>query len=1036
MKNKHLFRNLLFLVGFTLFGINSYAQSVSGTVSDADGPLPGANVIVSGTSHGIVTDFDGNYTIDDVTANATLHFSFVGYVSQDIKVDGRSVINVTLIEDANQLDEVVVTGYTSQTRGDITGSVASVDMDEAMKTPVVNAAEALQGRVTGVTVTNAGAPGAAPKITIRGFGTANNTNPLYIIDGVQTDDPNILNSIDPADIDQMNVLKDAAASIYGARASNGVIIVTTKSGGYHMDKSTLSLDIYSGFSKVSNLPDLLSTQQHGDMIWESLANDGAVLSHPQYGEGASPVIPDKLQGIPVSATVPSGGTYWPGAITQTAPTTNVSLSLQSGTDSGKYFMSVNYLNREGVMKYSGFERVTTRMNAEFKVKEILRIGEHMNVSYSNSNTHNALEMAIRSSPLIPTHDDDGNYAGTYAASAGLGNAHNPLALLGRAQDNYGKSLRVFGDVYAAIKLYDGLNFKSSFGFSLSNWDARTFDPLNPEHSEPLSTNTLSITDNSSIGWNWSNTLTYNKSFGDHNINVLLGIEAVYNTGDGKNISRTGYLFEDPNFYNLENGSGTPNVGYNYRYENSLFSYFGSIDYNFRNKYFFTATVRSDTSSRFKGDNKTGVFPSFSGGWLLSGEDFYNDGSVVSRIKLKGSWGQMGNQTIPGNNPTTNISSLSEVYANYAINGSSISTGARLNSVGNPNLKWETSESLNFGAELGFFENKLMLEAEWYKISTKDLISRDNSLISTTAIDAGAPLVNLGNVENTGIDIALGFHDTSENSEWTYGVDVTFSHYKNEVTELISEFYSGSSFRSGIFTRTQVGQPISSFYGREVTGIFNDVDEVRNSPNQGWDLSDPGSVAGYVGRFKYKDINEDGVVGDEDRTYIGSPHPDFTYGINLNGGFKGFDLSMFFTGSQGNDIYNYEKIYSDFPSFFNGNRSTRVLNSWRPDNTNTDLPALSQNIRNSEVNANSFFVEDGSYFRMKNLQLGYTFGKDYAGKIGSESIRLYLQGSNLFTITGYDGLDPEVVTYNNLTLGVDNGQYPISKLYTIGINIKF
>lgn len=1035
MKNKHLFRNLLFLLGFALFGINSYAQSVSGTVSDADGPLPGANVIVLGTSNGVVTDFDGNYTIDNVTSDAVLQFSFVGYVAKEVSVNGQSVINVTMIDDANQLDEVVVIGYTSQTRGDITGSVASVDMDEAMKMPVVNAAEALQGRVTGVTVTNAGSPGAAPKITIRGFGTSNNTDPLYIIDGVQTDDANILNSIDPADIDQMNVLKDAAASIYGARASNGVIIVTTKSGGYNMDRSILSFDIYSGISEASNLPDLLNPEQHGNMIWESLANDGFALEHPQYGTGPSAVVPDKLQGVPVSVTIPNGGTYWPGAITQTAPTTNVSLSLQNGTESGKSFMSVNYLTRDGVLKYTGFERMTTRINSEFKIKDIVRIGEHMNVAYSNTNSRNDLEMALRVNPLIPTHDDDGNFAGSYAASAQIGNSNNPLANLYRAKDNYGKSLRVFGDVYAGIDILDGLTFKTTLGFNLSNWDARSFSPLNPEHSEPVSTNTLTVTDNSSFGWNWTNILNYRKSFGDHNINALVGVEAVKNTGDGKQISRTGYLFENPDFYNLSNGSGTPNVAYNYRFENSLFSYFGSIDYNFRNKYFFTATVRSDTSSRFKGDNKTGVFPAFSGGWLLSGEDFYNDGSVVNRIKLKASWGQMGNQSLPRDNPTVNISSLDEQYANYQIGGSSIVTGAMLSQVGNPNLKWETSESLNFGIDLGFFESKLLFSAEWYQIDTKDLIALDNSLISTTAIDAGAPLVNLGSVQNTGYDISIGYHDKTD-SEWSYGIDINISHYKNEVKELISDFYSGSSFRTGVFTRTEVGQPISSFYGRQVIGIFNDVDEVRNSPNQGWDLTKPEEVQGYVGRFKYKDIDGDGTVNDTDRTYIGSPHPDFTYGINLVGGFKGFDISMFFTGSQGNDIYNYEKIYTDFPSFFNGNRSTRVLNSWTPTNTNTDLPALSKNLTNNEANANSFFVEDGSYFRMKNLQIGYTFGKNYASKIGSESIRIYLQGSNLFTITGYDGLDPEVVSYDNLTLGVDNGVYPISKIYTIGLNIKF
>jgi len=1027
MKNNHLFRNLIFLVGFALFGINSYAQSVSGTVTDANGPLPGANVIVKGTTHGVTTDIDGNYTIDDVPADAILHYSFVGYVPQEIAVNGQTEINVTLVEEANQLDEVVVVGYTTQTRGDITGSVASVDMDEALKVPVTNAAEALQGRVTGVTVTNAGAPGAAPKITIRGFGTSNNTNPLYIIDGVQTDDPNVLNSIDPSDIEQMNVLKDGAAAIYGARASNGVIIVTTKGGGYNMDKSTLTLDIYSGFSKVANTPDLLNVQQHGNMIWESLRNDGATLTHPQYGSGSEPVVPDKLLGVPVSATVKKpNGTYWYDEITQTAPTTNVSLSLQNGTESGKYFMSINYLNRDGVLKYTGFERATTRLNAEFKVRDYLRIGEHMNISFSNGNRGSsaAPEYALRSSPLIPAFDDDGNFAGTYAASAGLGNANNPLSLLERGKDNYNKSLRIFGDVYGEVDILDGLTFKSSFGFAVTANDGRSFSPLNPEHSEPVSTNTLHVYDSNSYDWNWSNTLNYTKSFGDHNLNVIAGIEAVQSQGNGKSLSRTGYLFEDPDFYNLSNGSGTPNVSSDYKYENSLFSIFGSLNYNYANKYFLTATVRNDKSSRFKGDNKSGTFPSFSAGWLLSAEDFYPEDFFMSRVKLKASWGQMGNQSLPIANPTTNISVLSEEYANYAINGSSIATGAKLDLIGNPDLKWETSESTNFGFDLGFLQDKLTFSFEYYIIKTKDLITQDFSLISTTAIDASAPYVNLGSFENKGYDISLGYHDQTE-SGFSYGIDVNLSHYKNEVTDLISDFQTGAGFfRGGAITRTEVGLPVSSFYGRKVIGFYG-VGEAVDSNGEPMD-----------GRFKYEDINGDGDINDEDRTYIGSPHPDLTYGINLNAGFKGFDFSMFFTGSEGNDIYNYEKIYTDFPTFFNGNRSTRVLDSWTPDNTDAALPALSQNITNSETNPNSFFVEDGSYFRLKNLQLGYTFASKVTDKIGMESIRIYAQGTNIFTITGYDGVDPEIISYDNLTLGVDNQIYPISKIYTLGLNIKF
>jgi TonB-linked SusC/RagA family outer membrane protein len=411
MRKFNEIRNLLFLGVFMLCG-SMYAQSVSGTISDANGPLPGANVIVKGTTNGVTTDFDGNYTITDVGADAVLSISFIGYISQEVSVGGQSTINVTLEEEANQLSEVVVVGYSSQTRGDITGSVSSVDMSEAVKVPVANAAEALQGRVTGVTVTNSGAPGAAPKIAIRGFGTSNNTNPLFIIDGVQTDDANIFNSIDPNDIDQMNVLKDGAAAIYGARASNGVIIVTTKSGGYNMTNATLSLDVYTGISEAFNTPDLLNAQQHGEMIFESLRNDGAVVTHPQYGSGASPVVPAQLLGVPVPATVKSpNGTYWPDAMLQSAPTTNVSLSLQNGTESGKYFMSAGYLKRDGILKYTGFERATTRLNSEFKIKDRVRVGEHLNIAFSNGNSGNAeaFENSLRSSPLIPAYDDEGNF---------------------------------------------------------------------------------------------------------------------------------------------------------------------------------------------------------------------------------------------------------------------------------------------------------------------------------------------------------------------------------------------------------------------------------------------------------------------------------------------------------------------------------------------------------------------------------------------------------------------------------------------------
>ena len=1017
---KQLFKSLIILGIFLTCSFTMAQKTITGTVSDADGPLPGAAVVVQGTDAGVTTDFDGNYSIE-ANEGDVLEFTFIGMTTGVATVGSDSVINITLEGGENQLEEVVVVGYSTQTRGDITGSVASVDMEEALKVPVANASEALQGRVTGVTVISNANPGAAPKISIRGFGTGNNTDPLFIIDGVQTTDANILNSINPADISQMNVLKDGAAAIYGARASNGVIIVTTKSGGYNQSKATVSVDAWTGNSQAANLPSVLNVQQHADMLWESYNNVGQTPSHSQYGDGVAPVIPATVQGVPVTATVPVVGTNWPKELTQTAPTSNVAVSLSNGTDSGKYYMSVNYFNRDGIIKYTGFERVSNMINSEFKIKDRVRIGEHMNIAFTNGNggSNTAMEMATRVSPLIPVYDDEGNFFGPYknGAPPQLANSSNPVADAYRGQDDFNKSLRVFGDVYLEADLFEGLTFKTSYGVSLQHFDRRQFLALNPEAAESRDNNTLIKQDTNSYEWTWSNTLQYNNTFGDHSINAVLGVEAVEGGGTGKEVSRNDYLFEDPEFYNLANGGGATNVAYDYEYKNALFSYFLSANYNYKGKYFASVTLRNDKSSRFQGDNKSQTFPSFSAGWLMSKEDWFNNTGVVSRLKFKGSYGELGNQEIPGSNPTLNISRLDQAYGNYAINGSSISTGAILGSFGNPDLKWETSVSTNIGFEMGFFQDKLTASFEWYNITTKDLIAQDFSLISTTAIDAAPPYVNLGEVQNTGYDISIGYNNTWDNG-LTFGVLANISHYKNEVKDLISAFQPGfSGFRGGAMTRTEVGQPISSFYGRNVIGLSDE------------------------GRFVYEDISgpdgvPDGIINDDDRTYIGSPHPDFTWGLNFNAAYKGFDASLFFTGSQGNDLYNYQKIYTDFPTFGDGNRSTRVLNSWSPDNTNTNLPALGTAIVNQETDPNSFFVEDGSYIRLKNLQFGYTFSSNIAEKMAMESLRIYVVGTNLWTSTDYDGIDPEVVSYDNLTLGVDNNLYPQSKIYTIGVTLKF
>jgi len=1032
MRNTYLFfsnRLLKFtvLLVFLLGSTASFAQ-ITGTILDGEtnDALIGASIAIDGTTTGTTTDIDGRFSINAKPGDV-LVISYVGYEDLSITVGSQSNIDIQLSEGVS-LNEVVVLGYVTQTRGDVTGSVASVDMAEAVKIPVVNAGEALQGRVTGVQVITNGNPGSVPKINIRGFGTSNNTNPLYIIDGVQTDDPNFLNNISPEDIDQMNVLKDGAAAIYGARASNGVVIVSTKNGGYNMKKPEISVNAYTGFSQISNTLDVLNPQQHADMIWQSQLNDGITPEHPQYGSGASPVVPSSILGYtrvvsydPITfaepgvfnATVDPNGTDWMDAITQSAPLNSMQVSVANGSENGKYYFSTGYLDRKGILNYTGFNRANTKLNSEYKFADRVKIGQHLNISYSNTNpgVEEAIEGAGSMIPILPVMDDDGNFTGV--AGPGLSNSRNPAAQLYRTRNDFNKRFSAFGDAYLSIELIEGLAAKTVIAGGYGTRDNRAFISLDPEHGEPISTNTLTEENHTNFNWSWTNTLNYTKAFGNHYLNAIAGVEALKDGGKGLSVSRQGYLFEDPSFYLLGNGSGTPNVDFAYDGASSLYSLFGTANYSFNDKYYATATLRRDESSRFLGDNKSNIFPSFSVGWDISNEDFFPSSGIVNRLKLKGSWGQLGNQTLPADNPTINISSLNESLANYSFDGNTISTGALLAQVGNPNLKWETSVTTNVGFDMELLQRKIKLSAEYFTIQTRDLITRDFSSISTTAIDAGAPLVNLGDISNRGIDLALNFSDATSGG-FKYDIGFNISRYKNSVDSLIggAPVIGRSDLRNGAVTRTEVGEEMSYFYGRNVIGL----DE--------------------TGRFMYEDINNDGVVNDEDRTKIGSPHPDFTYGANMYFEYKGIDASLFFVGSQGNDVYNYNKVFTDFGLFFNRNRSTRVLDAWTPENTDTEVPALTTSYPLEEASANSYFVEDGSYFRLRNLQIGYSLPESITERLRMESLRLYVQGTNLFTITKYTGLDPEVVAYDNLSLAIDRRTYPVSQVFSLGANVRF
>ena len=1026
-----------FLVVLMLSSSLIFAQNnISGSVSDESGnPVPGATVVVEGTNTGVVTDFDGNYQIN-ASAGDQLTFSSLGFASQTITVGNQSQINVTLMSSVDILDEVVVSGYQTQQRRSLSGAIGTVDTDEAFKTQVTNAAEALQGRVAGVQVTSGGGPGAAPVIRIRGYSTTNDNSPLYVIDGIQTTDPNVMRDINPRDIENISVLKDGAAAIYGARASNGVIVVTTKKGSYN-SKNTLEIDATYGISEVTRYPDMLNVQQHADMTWQSILNDGNTPSHPQYGSGPTPSVPIFLN-VPIpsgaeyegaGAKVAPGGTDWFDAIFDPAAVTNVSVSASGGGAEGRYHLSANYLNQEGVIIHTGYERASTRLNSEFKIGDKLTISENLNVTYDKELTTsgNPIQNAAFSSPLVPVRDTNGNFAGTYSNSARVGIANNPVADLARGADDYNKNLRVIGDISVKWQITPELLFKSSAGITMRDLNGRYFTALNPEHGEAISNNTLSEQSFRQDSWVVTNFLNYKNSFGDHTLDLLVGTESTKNNYKGFGALRTNYLFEDPSFYLLSNGSGVPVISGAGASSNSIFSLLATANWSYGGKYFATATVRKDDTSRFAKATSDAIFPSGSLAWLVSNEDWF-DSSVFDTLKIRASYGELGNQEIGISNADINISTINEFTGAYAFGGSGSATaGAVIAAKGNPLLTWETMTSKNFAIDAGFFDNKMTMTLDVFENVTDGLVAQDTQKISTTAIDASAPYTNLGSMKSSGFDLSLNYTDVTS-SGLTYSISANATKAVNEVTELISEAYSGSSQRIGTMTRTSVGEPISYFYGRKVLGIFQNDAEVAAHATQ--DGAGPG-------RFKYEDINGDGVINDSDRTKIGDPHPDLIFGVNMNFAYKSWDMSMFWNGSLGNDIFDYTALYYETPYFFNGNRSTRVLDSWSPTNTGAELPALSETTLNSEFStANSFFVRDGSYVRLRSLQIGYTLPDTIASKLGASSARVYYNGTNLLTLTDFTGLDPEVPRGGALDIGVYSAQYPSNSISSLGINIKF
>jgi len=1033
---------------------NITKKNITGNVTDEQGnPIIGANIKENGTTNGTISDENGSFSLN-IEDNALISVSYMGFVTQEISTAGKTFINVILREDTKILDEFVVVGYESKRRRDITGSIEIVNIDNLQKTVSSSALQALQGLASGVNIVSSGAPGLDSKILIRGITSFGDANPLIIVDGIEQN----LNNINANEIESLQVLKDAgAASIYGVRGSNGVIIVTTKKG--KISAPTVSYDGYYGmtYPLPGNPFNLLNSEDFMHVYNTAIpGNELFARGMPDYtyrgpngagvGFESDPEVnpanyfyeaPNRGRNY-IIQKVNKKGEDWFHHFFKKAPRQNHTITVSGGTEKAKYLFSTGYMRQEGTATKTSLQRVSVRINTEYSIKNWLKIGENANFIYkstpgfTNQDQFSTLTQIYRLFPITPLKDIKGNWAGSFGGP-NLGSAGaNPVGAQYRSiEKDVDRQFITLGNIFAEVNILKGLTARTSIGYNIQNLYSQDYGPNITENIEGSSNpDNLTISSNFATTMTFSNTLSYERIIGVHGIKALIGSEAIESVERGHFGSSADFFSNDFNYLILNNGtSGKTNSSW--VNENSLFSLFARLDYSFDNKYLLGITIRRDGSSRFGSYKKYGTFPSLSMGWRISEEVFAKKLTWLDDLKIRGSYGILGSQNnISGNNAFSLYhSNLGRTYYDINGTGNSAELGFAQSQIGNANTGWEKDKVLNLGFDATILNQSLFISAEYYRKNTEGLLFNE-PLPAVVAGSASTPVINIGDIRNTGFDISLTYKGTIA-KDLSFSAGINFTPYKNTIVNIPDPgyFYAGGLLDTwDNICKNKEGHPMSSFYGYKVIGIFKSDDEVVSAATQ--DGAQPG-------RFRYQDTDKDGKITDKDRVFIGDPNPDFTFGIPLYFNYRNIDLSAFFYGSYGNDIFNSTRYFLDFFQYYPGNKSNRLLDAWTPENLNSTIPKIenTKSFSNCTV-TNSYFIEDGSYLRLKSLILGYTFPSSLLQKFKMSKLRIYIESTNLFTITKYSGLDPELGGSNS-NFGIDIGNYPNNECSIIlGFNITF